>query len=80
MEKYSECFSLYKKLVKNTQDDFEEERETNLSAVLAALQTWGDQGDVVSGREKGTSKPEGCRVGRDTDMGSGLRDVAKLCC
>ena len=29
------------------QDDFEEERETNLSAVMAALRMWSDE-DVVS--------------------------------
>ena len=37
---------MYRDLVKNTQDDFEEERETNFASVLASLQTWGME-DVV---------------------------------
>ena len=32
--------------MKNSQDDFEEERETNMASVLASLQTWGME-DVV---------------------------------
>merc|ERR1712227_75910 len=38
LEDYGECLSVYRDLVRNTQDDYEEERETNMSAVLAALQ------------------------------------------
>lgn len=45
-EQYGECFDVYRDLVKNTQDEFEEERETNFASVLAALQTWGLE-DVV---------------------------------
>merc|ERR1712071_429426 len=37
MERYSECLDLYKDLIKNTHDDYEAERETNLSAVVANL-------------------------------------------
>lgn len=37
LEKYDECFETYKSLIKNSEDDFEEERETNLAAVLASL-------------------------------------------
>ncbi|WAR22360.1 SRP72-like protein [Mya arenaria] len=40
LEEYSECYDLYRDLIKNCQDDFDEERETNLSAVLASLQMW----------------------------------------
>jgi signal recognition particle subunit SRP72 len=32
---------LYKDLIKNTQDDYESERETNLSAVVASLSLEG---------------------------------------
>ena len=46
LENYSDCFDLYRDLVKNSQDDYEEERETNLASLLASLQTWGMQ-DVV---------------------------------
>ena len=38
LEEYEECLDTYRDLVKNTQDEYEEERETNFSAVLAALQ------------------------------------------
>ncbi|XP_022250049.1 signal recognition particle subunit SRP72-like [Limulus polyphemus] len=37
LEKYEKCFEAYKELVKNSEDDFEEERETNLAAVIASL-------------------------------------------
>ncbi|XP_014675381.1 PREDICTED: signal recognition particle subunit SRP72-like [Priapulus caudatus] len=37
LEKSAECFDVYRDLVKNLTDDYEEERETNLAAVLAAL-------------------------------------------
>ncbi len=36
-----ECLELYKDLIKNTQDDYEAERETNLSAVVASLSLEG---------------------------------------
>ncbi|GFS58379.1 signal recognition particle subunit SRP72 [Nephila pilipes] len=37
LERYDDCFDVYKDLVKNSEDDFEEERETNLAAVVANL-------------------------------------------
>ncbi|XP_045189095.2 signal recognition particle subunit SRP72-like [Mercenaria mercenaria] len=40
LEQYEECYRLYRDLIKNSQDEFDEERETNLSAVLASLQLW----------------------------------------
>jgi signal recognition particle subunit SRP72 len=40
LENYSECFSTYRDLLKNSEDDYEDERETNLSAVMASLQLW----------------------------------------
>ncbi|KAJ8317050.1 hypothetical protein KUTeg_004954 [Tegillarca granosa] len=43
LEEYSECYELYRDLIKNSEDDFDEERETNLSAVLASLQLWDEQ-------------------------------------
>ncbi|PIK49038.1 putative signal recognition particle subunit SRP72 [Apostichopus japonicus] len=43
LEEYSECLDIYKDLIKNSSDDFDEERGTNLSAVLAALQLWNAQ-------------------------------------
>ncbi|XP_076359080.1 signal recognition particle subunit SRP72-like [Tachypleus tridentatus] len=37
LEKYEKCFEAYRELVKNSEDDFEEERETNLAAVIASM-------------------------------------------
>ena len=39
--RFVECMELYKDLIKNTQDDYEAERETNLSAVIASLSLEG---------------------------------------
>lgn len=40
LERYDECEAVYKDLIRNSQDEYEEERKTNLSAVLAAQSTW----------------------------------------
>uniref|UniRef100_A0A8D3CA71 Signal recognition particle subunit SRP72 n=1 Tax=Scophthalmus maximus TaxID=52904 RepID=A0A8D3CA71_SCOMX len=37
LERYSECKSVYTDLIRNSQDEYEEERKTNLAAVLAAM-------------------------------------------
>ena len=37
LEKYEDCLGLYKQLLKEGSDDYEEERLTNVSAVAAAL-------------------------------------------
>lgn len=37
LEKYQESYDLYREIIKNTDDDYEIERQTNLSAVVAAL-------------------------------------------
>lgn len=39
LEKYEECFAVYRDIIKNSHDDYEEERETNLAAVLGNLAT-----------------------------------------
>lgn len=41
LERYEECFDAYRDIVKNTDDDYEEERTTNLSAVVANLSIEG---------------------------------------
>jgi len=51
LENYVDCYNIYKDLVKNTQDEFEEERQTNLSAVLAAMQMWSNATENVSLKE-----------------------------
>ena len=37
LENFEECFNLYKDIIKNSSDDYEEERATNFSAVIANL-------------------------------------------
>lgn len=37
LERFEDCFDAYRDIVKNTDDDYEEERTTNLSAVIANL-------------------------------------------
>ncbi|XP_032876337.1 signal recognition particle subunit SRP72 [Amblyraja radiata] len=39
LERYEDCLTVYRDLIRNSQDDYEEERKTNLSAVVAALST-----------------------------------------
>ncbi|CAL1536982.1 unnamed protein product [Lymnaea stagnalis] len=43
IEEYEECYSLYRDVIKNSQDDFDSERETNLAAVVASLQMWNQK-------------------------------------
>ncbi|XP_061171362.1 signal recognition particle subunit SRP72-like [Saccostrea echinata] len=40
LEEYQECYDLYRDVIKNSEDDYDEERQTNLSAVIASLQLW----------------------------------------
>lgn len=40
LERYEECLSVYHDLIRNSQDDYDEERQTNLSAVVAAMNLW----------------------------------------
>lgn len=37
LERYSDCFDSYREIIKNTHDDYDDERKTNLSAVIANL-------------------------------------------
>ncbi|KAF3694214.1 Signal recognition particle subunit SRP72 [Channa argus] len=40
LERYNECRSVYTDLIRNSQDEYEEERKTNLAAVVAAMSQW----------------------------------------
>lgn len=40
LERYSECRSVYTDLIRNSQDEYEEERKTNLTAVVASMSQW----------------------------------------
>ena len=44
LEKYEECFAVYRDIIKNTSDDYEDERQTNLAAVLVNLTINGSVG------------------------------------
>lgn len=37
LERFEECFDVYRDIIKNSDDDYENERTTNLSAVVANL-------------------------------------------
>uniref|UniRef100_A0A3B3T3U5 Signal recognition particle subunit SRP72 n=1 Tax=Paramormyrops kingsleyae TaxID=1676925 RepID=A0A3B3T3U5_9TELE len=62
LERYTECQAVYRDLIRNSQDEYEEERKTNLSAVAAALSTWEKAAPVGSllqlGLQKGGNFPE----------------------
>ncbi|XP_034235450.1 signal recognition particle subunit SRP72 [Thrips palmi] len=51
LEQYEECFDVYRDIIKNTEDDYEDERETNLSAVLANLCIEGSEKELPALRE-----------------------------
>ncbi|KAM4622114.1 signal recognition particle subunit SRP72 [Polymixia lowei] len=40
LERYDECRAVYTDLIRNSQDEYEEERKTNLAAVVAAMSQW----------------------------------------
>uniref|UniRef100_A0A3B5MHV6 Signal recognition particle subunit SRP72 n=1 Tax=Xiphophorus couchianus TaxID=32473 RepID=A0A3B5MHV6_9TELE len=40
LERYDECKTIYTDLIRNSQDEYEEERKTNLAAVVAAMSQW----------------------------------------
>jgi len=46
LERYDECKAVYTDLIRNSQDEYEEERKTNLSAVVAAMSQWGESAPV----------------------------------
>jgi len=45
LENYENCFNLYRSIIKNSTDDFETERRTNISAVAAQI---GDSSNIVT--------------------------------
>ncbi|CAH2075016.1 unnamed protein product, partial [Iphiclides podalirius] len=48
LEQYQDCYNLYREIVKNTTDEYEDERKANMSAVVANLAALNPQ----MGREK----------------------------
>jgi len=51
LESFEDCFEVYREIIKNTNDDYEEERETNLSAVMANLLLDGSSKQLPELRE-----------------------------
>lgn len=41
LEKYEDCFAVYRDIIKNSNDEYEEEREANLAAVIVQLANEG---------------------------------------
>lgn len=41
LERFEECFEVYRDIIKNSDDDYDDERTTNLSAVVANLALQG---------------------------------------
>lgn len=40
LERFNECKTVYTDLIRNSQDEYEEERKTNLAAVVASISQW----------------------------------------
>lgn len=55
LENYEECFEAYENIIRNVTDDYEEERQTNLSAVKANLQIQINQNNTNNMKESSTS-------------------------
>lgn len=51
LERFEDCFDLYRDLIKNTQDDYDNERLTNMSAVVANLAIEGSKKEVPELKE-----------------------------
>ncbi|XP_052751250.1 signal recognition particle subunit SRP72 [Galleria mellonella] len=46
LEQYQECYNLYREVVKNTTDDYEDERKANMAAVVANLAALNPSADL----------------------------------
>ncbi|XP_063531876.1 signal recognition particle subunit SRP72 [Cydia strobilella] len=46
LEQYQDCYNLYRDIVKNTTDDYEDERKTNMAAVVANLGALNPSADL----------------------------------
>ena len=88
LEKYNECFNIYRDIVKNSMadDDFEEERMTNLAAVSANLETAGQSQRGTFPEQENSSYEiiynRACyhlAAGRWNEACEDLRESEKLC-
>ncbi|XP_063620945.1 signal recognition particle subunit SRP72 [Cydia splendana] len=46
LEQYQDCYNMYRDIVKNTTDDYEDERKTNMAAVVANLGALNPSADL----------------------------------
>lgn len=84
MERFAECLELYKELIKNSQDDYEAERETNLSAVVASLSLEGTKTNLTMSTDDSyeLSYNEAIRLigeGKNAEAEAQLRKAESLC-
>ncbi|XP_054261614.1 signal recognition particle subunit SRP72 [Macrosteles quadrilineatus] len=84
LESYEECFDVYRDIIKNTNDDYEEERETNLSAVIANMLLDGSTKNIPELREHSyeLAYNAACQLisqGKYADAEKKLKIAEKLC-
>ncbi|XP_041696620.1 signal recognition particle subunit SRP72-like [Coregonus clupeaformis] len=85
MERYDECKAVYTDLIRNSQDEYEEERKTNLSAVVAAMSTWENASPDDLGLSETTyelSYNAACTLigrGQLTEAQNKLQEAEELC-
>ncbi|KAM8962309.1 signal recognition particle subunit SRP72 [Pelodytes ibericus] len=85
LERYEDCLSVYRDIIRNSQDDYDEERKTNLSAVVAAMSVWEKEMPEIFDLEETTY--ELCYNTACTLIGQGklneamkkLREAEELC-
>ncbi|XP_040273323.1 signal recognition particle subunit SRP72 [Bufo bufo] len=85
LERYEECLSVYRELIRNSQDDYDEERQTNLSAVAAAMSLWSKAKPEDLGLQETSYElcyNAACRLigqGRLREAMKKLREAENLC-
>uniref|UniRef100_K7F522 Signal recognition particle subunit SRP72 n=1 Tax=Pelodiscus sinensis TaxID=13735 RepID=K7F522_PELSI len=85
LERFDDCLAVYRDLIRNSQDDYEEERKTNLSAVVAAQSTWEKVEPEDLGLQEGSYElcyNSACALigqGRLTEAMKNLQKAEDLC-
>ncbi|XP_017285263.1 signal recognition particle subunit SRP72 [Kryptolebias marmoratus] len=85
LERYEECKAVYTDLIRNSQDEYEEERKTNLAAVVAAMSQWEEAQTEDLGLPESTYElcyNTACALigqGRLTEAFNKLRQAEELC-
>lgn len=84
LERFEECLSSYRDLIKNTQDEYDDERLTNMSAVVANLSEVGTTKALPDLREDTyeLTYNKGCALAGEkkfVDAEKKLRNSEKMC-